>query len=89
MGEVTALPGYKIPTPRGSPNEDIVGDLEWALDSARSGQLRACAIIYVFDDGTPYPHTSYRYSASYGEGHWLENALMRFVRAFGKWMDAD
>ena len=86
---IIGLRGAAIPVPRGEPVEDVVEDLKWVLTEAESGNIRACAIAYVLDDGTDYPHTSYRFSGSAGQMHWLENALQRMIRAFNKWMDGD
>lgn len=53
MGEkVVALPGYRVPLPKGEPVAPIVEQLESLLMKAKDGSVRAVAVAYVIDDGT-------------------------------------
>ncbi len=85
--KVVALPGFKVPTPRGEPHPGIVKMLETYLQQAQAGELVGCAIAGVINDGSPVYSTSTAFDAAAGASGTLENALTRLNRRFGAYMD--
>lgn len=85
--KVVGLLGRPVPVPKGEPVPEIVEMLEWALNEARNGNMRAAGLAYAIHDLTSSPMAFARFFAAPGEGQLLENAVMVLFRWVGRWLD--
>ena len=66
MSNVTALPGFSVPSPKGEAIPEIVELCEELLRMAKDGDLRALAAAYVIKDTSTAPIFGRR--AAWGAG---------------------
>jgi hypothetical protein len=78
--------GQPAPQP-GVPIEAIVADLEKALAEAKSGNMRAFALVYVIAPDSSMPGLRNTFYAELGRARDLWMEIGRMTRLFAKWLD--
>lgn len=78
--------GQPAPEP-GKPIEAIVRDLEKALAEAKSGNMRAFAIVYVIAPDPSMPVVENTFYAELGRARDLWMEIGRMTRRIAKWLD--
>lgn len=87
MGDVVALPGYSIPTPKSEPVKSVVEALKEYLSKAEAGQIRAIGLAIVFHDGFSEKSIETDFTADAGCAWLLDTAIGRLKRRFEDHID--
>lgn len=76
-----------LPPEPGKPIDAIVVELERALAEAKSGNMRAFALVYVIAPDCSMPGIYNRFYAELGRARDLWMEIGRMTRRFAKWLD--
>lgn len=85
--KVVGLRGRPLAFAIGEPVPLVVDLLEWALAEAKSGNMRAVAMVWVIDDKSPSPLVGNGFEVEDGRGRHLDSAVHELTRRVERWID--